>query len=453
MKIILTGGTGLIGRELGKDLVREGHEIVLLTRNPEDSKTRVPYPHTSHFWDGEKSVLEANIYEGVDGIIHLAGVGIADKRWNQSFKKKLEDSRVLATQNLLKNAPKDLKFMIGSSAIGYYKASDQPMHEEQLPASHFFGELCENWEAAAYKCLDKSRTRIVHIRTGVVLSPHGGALEQMVEPLKTGLAGPLAGGDQIMSWIDIQDIVGIYLYALNNSSMSGPYNGVAPNPVTNKELTKIIGQRVSRPVFMPVPGFAIKLVVGEAAKYILMSQNVSSKKIEKAGYKFKYSTVKESLEKNIPKLGFSEKRFYQELYIEEPIEKVFEFFSSEKNLERITPPSLQFKVLSKSTDEIEEGTLINYRLKLDGIVPLNWQTLITKWNPPHEFQDFQKKGPYRKWAHTHKFEKLGKGVLMSDQVDHDLPMGTLGWAVAGWKIKRDVNKIFDYRTKVLKEVF
>jgi uncharacterized protein len=456
MKIILTGGTGLIGRELGKALVKQGHEIVVLTREPKSSRLKTPYPHKPIYWDGESEALASESFDGVDGIVHLAGVGIAEKRWSKSFKQRLEDSRILATKNLLKNAPKNIQFFIGSSAIGFYpedSIANQAMKEETSAADHFFGQLCKQWEASAYEMLDQKQTRICHIRTGVVLSPQGGALAQMIPPLRTGLAGPLGNGQQIMSWVDIDDIVGIYLLAIENEKLKGPINGVAPHPVTNKKLTQLIGKRISRPVISPVPKISLRLVLGEFAKYLVMSQKISGEKIISFGYKFKFSDVESSLEKNIPKHKFSETRFLSEQYVDQPLEKVFEFFSNADNLEKITPPSLQFKILSKSTDKIQVGTIINYKLKLDGILPLHWQTLITGWNPPYEFTDYQKKGPYKKWNHTHTFEKLGSGVLMKDQVDYILPLSALGSIFAGWKVRRDISKIFNFRTQVLDQIF
>ncbi len=454
MKILLTGGTGLIGSELGKDLVRKGHHLFVLTRNAKTSSVKCPYPHTAIQWDGEKDSLDSKHFQGIDGVIHLAGVSVAEKRWSDKFKIRLENSRILLTKNLLKNAPSNLKFFIGASAIGYYPENSKPMDESVAPADNFFGELCKNWEAMAYQMLSgQPATRVCHIRTGIVLSAQGGALEQMLPPLKSGLGGPLADGTQIMSWIDIQDIVGIYLYALENKDVVGPINGVAPNPISNKKFTKIIGQRISRPVLVPVPRFSLKIIVGEFTKYLLMSQNVSAQKIVSLGYKFKFDTAESSLEKNIPKLKIAEARFASELYVNESVDKVFLFFSNVDNLEKITPPAMRFKVISKTTDKIEKGTLITYKLWLDGVIPLKWQTLITTWNPPNSFSDMQEKGPYKKWHHTHLFEPLGAGTLVKDQVDYSLPLGIIGLIFAGWKVRRDINKIFKYRTQVLNSTF
>lgn len=452
MRILLTGGTGLIGRELGKALVRKGHSLVVLTREPEKSKLKTPYPHTPIRWDGESGPLDKVYFDGIDGIIHLAGIGIAEKRWSTKFKFRLEDSRVTATNNLLRNAPKNLKFFIGSSAIGYYGESDMPLNEDSPAADHFFGVLCKKWEQKAYEHLDPSEVQIAHVRTGVVLSPEGGALAQMLPPLRSGLGGPLGNGKQIMSWIDIEDIVGIYLHILENK-LSGPFNGVAPKPVSNKLLTKTIGQIICRPVFSPVPKISLRIVLGEVTKYLVMSQNISSQKIENAGYKFKFPDIDLSLRKNIPKLKLGESRYISEQYVYEPIDKVFPFFSNANNLEKITPASFKFKVLSKSTEQIQVGTLINYKLKIDGIIPARWQTLISDWNPPYQFADLQNKGPFNKWHHTHKFEVLGDGVLMTDTVDYRLPLGLLGWLVAGWKVNMDIKKIFNYRSKVLDQIF
>lgn len=299
MKIILTGGTGLIGAKLGKALVERGHEIVLLTRNLKSAKEKVTYPHTSVQWDGEKETVSAEVFKDVDGVVHLAGVGINEQRWNDAFKKRLKDSRILSTALLLKNAPKNLKFFVGASAIGYYPKKDQPMFEDEPVADNFFGQLCKGWEDTAYEFLDNTRTRICHLRTGVVMAPKGGALEQMLPVLKSGLGGPLGNGKQIMSWVDIEDIIGMYIFSIENEKASGPLNAVAPEAVSNKEMTQLIGRLISKPVAIPAPKLGIRMILGEVANYILMSQNISSQKIESLGYVFKFRTIESSLLKNI----------------------------------------------------------------------------------------------------------------------------------------------------------
>ena len=300
MKILLSGGTGLIGRVVGSQLALKGHEIVVLTRDARKSKDIVSYPHQAVEWDGESQALEASCFEGVDAVVHLAGVSIAEKRWSSSFKLRLENSRIQATQNLLKNVSRTVKIFIGASAIGYYPETfDSPSCEGDPPGDHFFGQLCERWEKKAYEYLDSNQTRVVHVRTGLVLSPQGGALEKMIPPLKTGLAGPLGSGNQIMSWIDIEDVVGIFCHCLDQSSIQGPINAVAPLPVTNKEFTRTIGRRICRPVILNAPKIVLYFVVGEFAQYLLMSQNISGKKIQDLGYTFKYGDLKKSIEKNI----------------------------------------------------------------------------------------------------------------------------------------------------------
>lgn len=301
MKILLSGGTGLIGKKLGEKLALKGYEIVVLTRHVNQAQEIISYPHEIISWDGENQTLDVSYFKGVDAIIHLAGVSIAEKRWSASFKRRLEDSRILATQNLLKNAPPTLKVFIGASAIGYYPETWSSFsHEEDPPGNHFFGQLCKKWESKAYEYLDSHHTRVVHVRTGLVLSPQGGALEKMIPPLKTGLSGPLGSGKQIMSWIDIEDIVGIFCYCLEQTNIQGPINAVAPTPVTNKKFTQILGRRIRRPVILHAPQMVLRLIVGEFAQYLLMSQNVSGKKIQDLGYVFKYSELEKSLEKNIP---------------------------------------------------------------------------------------------------------------------------------------------------------
>jgi uncharacterized protein (TIGR01777 family) len=249
--------------------------------------------------------LDENCFQDVDVIIHLAGAGIADKKWTVERKKELIESRIKSTQllfeylKLMKNKPKTI---VCSSAIGIYKnQNDHLLNEESETGSDFLADLTFQWEQAVNK-FETIGIRVVKLRIGIVLSKDGGYLKSIAAPIKLGLAAALGTGKMITSWIHISDLANLFLYAAVNEKMQGVFNAVAPNPVTNFEMTKQIAKTLNKPFFLPnVPAFILKLVFGEMSSVILMSQNISSKKTEEIGFKFEYLNVTDAL-KNIYKI-------------------------------------------------------------------------------------------------------------------------------------------------------
>ena len=450
MKILISGGTGLVGKELGKTLSQKGHQLFVLTRSPDKANWQCPYPQTPITWEelGSSSLLPP-----LDAIINLAGAGVADRRWTGAYKKEIHDSRVQGTKRLVdlacERCPK-LSVFISTSAIGIYDSPHGELLPEEAPQSQgFLGQLCQDWEAAAQGLKEGVRTLI--LRVGVVFSEKGGALAKMVPPIQGGYGGFLGDGQQYMSWIDREDLTNMYVFALENK-IQGTFNATAPQPETNRAITKHIAQRLGVRGGPRVPYLALRLGLGEAASHFVESQKVSSAKIQKAGFQFECQQVHESIGKRVPLLKGSEKRLIFQQWLPLSKEELFPFFSDAKNLEQITPPSLRFKILNTSTETIQSGTEINYRLRIDG-VPVRWRTLIKDWKPPHMFSDNQEKGPYKKWYHTHLFEDLAHGTLMTDQVDMILPLGLLGSLALSWKVFRDVEKIFQYRKKIIHDLF
>ncbi|MEM7647501.1 MAG: DUF1731 domain-containing protein, partial [Pseudomonadota bacterium] len=293
--------------------------------------------------------------------------------------------------------------------------------------------------------------RGVILRVGLVFSEKGGTLEKMVPPIQGGFGGCLGNGKQYMSWIDIDDLVNMYVFALENK-ISGAYNATAPNPETNKEITHKIAQHLGVRLGPSVPYFALRVALGEFAAHVIESQRISPEKIQNKGFQFEYKDVIDSIKKRVPQLKGAERKLIFEQWIPKPKDEIFPFFAEARNLEQITPPSLNFKILDVSSDTVQKGTIINYKLRIDGI-PIRWRTLIKDWNPPHIFSDNQEKGPYKKWYHVHYFEDMAGGTLMTDQVNMVLPMGLLGYAMASWKVLRDVKNIFKYRKEVVKKLF
>jgi uncharacterized protein (TIGR01777 family) len=289
--VLITGGTGLIGKRLSFLLQSKGYEVRLLSRdeNPDAQ-------YKTFVWDIHKRYIDEKAFENLDCIVHLAGAGIADKKWSEARKKVIIDSRVESTKLLLEYVQKlhvSLEAFVSSSAVGYYGSitSEIIFKEEDNPGNDYLAEVCKLWEAAIFE-FQSERIRTVAIRTGIVLSQKGGALQKMKTPVITALGS----GSQYIPWIHIDDLCGIYLKAIEDSHMEGSYNGVAPEHETNKTFSKKLAKVFKRP-FLPIgaPAFILKLVFGEMATLLLNGSRISSQKILDAGFDFSFPTLNEAL--------------------------------------------------------------------------------------------------------------------------------------------------------------
>ncbi len=448
MKILLTGATGLIGKELGKELVRQGHSIVALSRNASKARLELPYPAEIIEGDLNQGPLTSVVLNSVQAVIHLAGENVGEGRWTQERKKKILESRTVATANLIASLPADLQVLISASATGYYgNRGEEILTEQSRQGEGFLAEVCEKWEGAVDLVSQRCpRVRIVKLRTGVVFAPFGGALMKMLTPFQMGVGGVLGSGQQWMSWIHLTDLVRLYSEALANSAWSGVYNAVAPHPVSNREFTQVLCQALKVQQGPPAPSLAISVLFGEMGQVILDSQNVKSERLREIP--FQYPDLRSALNQCAGPYAGGNQVFFAQQYFDLPREKVFHFFSKAENLEAITPPLLNFHVQAMSTEKIQEGTLIDYKLKIRG-VPVSWRTRIEEWSPAQRFVDTQLKGPYKVWHHTHAFEDLGSGTLMTDVVKYVLPLGLLGRLAGGAFVKGDVEKIFAYRRQTV----
>jgi ligand-binding SRPBCC domain-containing protein len=251
-----------------------------------------------------------------------------------------------------------------------------------------------------------------------------------------------------MSWVHIQDVVGAMVFAMETAAMNGVYNLVAPETARQKKIAQVIANQLNSFYGPPVPQFMLKLILGEQAGLALNSLNVSSQKLVSGGYKFHFSNVDAALQDLLSnwKNGVAVKTYQQ--YFPLPKEKVFAFFADAKNLEHITPKTLHFKITKMSTERIQKDTLIDYKLKIHS-VPARWRTHIQTWEPNTSFSDTQLKGPYSLWHHTHSFEQLGTGTLMTDIVRYKLPAGLMGRLTAQAWVDSDVEKIFAYRRETV----
>lgn len=297
MKTIgITGGTGLVGRAITKLLINKGYRVIIFTRHLRPESDGVSYA----YWDANKQEISHDALQQVDGIIHLAGEGVADKRWTPQRKLQILESRTIGTSfitnQILQHAPK-CKAFIGASAIGYYGADKggKPFTETDSPSTDFLGSTCKAWEDASQSIAGKIRR--VLIRIGIVMSTEGGAFKEFAKPVKFGIAPLLGGGKQTVSWIHIDDLAALFVYALENEMMQGVYNGVAPTPVAQSQLMYSIRKNskgISIPI--PVPAFILKIMLGEMSIEVLKSATVSSQKTEQTGFQYQYTTINKAVD-------------------------------------------------------------------------------------------------------------------------------------------------------------
>ncbi|WP_242922968.1 TIGR01777 family oxidoreductase [Pontibacter liquoris] len=301
-KILIAGGTGLIGVRLSEMLIDLGYEVAHLSRDPE----KLP-SYKTFKWDPQNGYIDANAISYADYIVNLAGANVGSDKWTDERKKKILSSRVDSANLIYRSLQENehhVKGYITPSAIGIYgNSGEQLMSEESTYASDFLAEVCKAWEAAAWQ-MKELNIRTVILRLGLVLSNKGGALPQIARPIKLGAGAPLGSGKQYMSWIHIDDACRIFIRAIEDPQMEGVYNAVAPHPVTNKEFTTELAEALKRPLVLPkVPAFALNLVLGEMSEVVLTGQRVSANKIMQTGFTFEYNYLEEALE------SFYEKNF------------------------------------------------------------------------------------------------------------------------------------------------
>lgn len=298
-RILITGGTGFIGKELCRKLHAKGYLLTVLSRQSTDIVRSLCGPV-----EATDSLQHLEGHSGFDAIINLAGEGIAEKRWNEERKNALRNSRIGLTRELVKVAESWQTLpavMVSGSAVGYYgDQGSQLVTEETSPNDEFTHRLCRDWENEAL-ALEKHGVRICLSRTGVVAGPNGGFLQQMLPPFKLGLGGPLGSGEQYMPWVHRTDVVNGLIWMLETTTAHGPYNMVSPNPATNREFTKTLASVLHRPALIPMPAPALRVAMGEMARLLLTGQKAIPERLQKEGFEFQYPELEQALKDSVKK--------------------------------------------------------------------------------------------------------------------------------------------------------
>jgi uncharacterized protein (TIGR01777 family) len=361
MLVLLTGGTGWIGKDLGLELVRRGHKVRLLCRDPKKAQLEIPFPAECFPWRDENAPIPAPSLRGVEAVIHLLGEPVAEKRWTKQIKKKIWDSRVKSTEALCHAlySSESLEVFVSASGIGFYgDRGNEELNEFSERGKDYLAQVCVAWEEGLQK--SELKARKINFRIGMVLGRNGGALRKMLPAFQLGIGGPIAGGQQWVSWIHKADLVAMLINGIENKKINGIYNAVSPEPVRQSEFTKIFAQVLGRPAFLPVPTLALQVLFGELASAIIASQKVMAQKILKTGFKFRFLGLKKALLDILDPEIKGEKEFASEQFIPAKVGEVSSAFIDAVHSETLTP-----------------------------------------------------KGP---WLHTHKVESLGSGTLILDTV-------------------------------------
>ena len=296
MKILITGASGFLGQKLAESLLKNKNSLVFVSRNADKTKQKLSLKGDYYSWDYKKEEFPQKALKGVDSVIHLMGEGIASGRWNNKRKEEIYNSRILTTRKIVKALPASVKSFLCSSAVGIYSHSFKQKYTEETSFNYngtFLQKTCIDWEEEALNAKKSSR-RVVLLRTGLVLG-QAGFLAKMLPVFKAGLGGCIAGGKAYMSCIHADDWVSAVEFCIQNKKIHGPVNMVSEHPVTNQEFTKTLAKAVRRPAFFHIPGFVIKILLGEASRLALDSQYVIPEKLKKNGFLFKFNNINEAL--------------------------------------------------------------------------------------------------------------------------------------------------------------
>ena len=452
MRFLVTGATGMIGRSVCKQLLARGHEVHITTRNKRSTQKRFDLPVKIFEWLGAGKGIEEAAFEKVNGVINLMGEPLFSGIWSETKEERVWDSRVKNTEALKKLLDQfcpELQSYVGASAIGYYPFSPMAVNEDAKPGDHALSHICQGWEEAHQKVRAKNHTII---RIGVVLAKPAALVQGLYLGALGRTCATFGGGNQIISWIHLDDLTELIIRSAL-SEVRGILNGVAPHPVSQKDLNKACEQVLGKKLLtLPIPSFVIAKILGPAAPALLNSQNVIAKNL--SDFSFRYPQIKDALAEALPLnplalAGSRQLCFYStfEQYLSVSSDKVWDFFLTPENLEKITDQKAQMKIQKMSTSAMGEGTQIQYSLKVFG-VPMQWGAKIFSFNPKASFIDVQEKGPFALWHHEHRLIPMGSGVLIVDEIHWRPPLYPFSILVIPL-IKRELRKQFSFRKRKL----
>ena len=446
-------------------LRRDGHEVCAWVRDEARAKGQLGAEVDLVSTGASRESLVETLAH-CDAVVNLAGESIAAGRWTHRRKEALVASRVGVTERVVDAllAAERPRVLVSASATGFYgDRGDERLDEESGGGAGFLADLCRDWEAATTRAVEGG-VRVVSLRMGVVLGREGGALAKLLRPFRAGLGGVLGSGRQFVSWIHLHDLVEVVAAALSDERFRGPLNAVAPQPVTNRELTGALGRALDRPTRLPVPRASLRLVLGEGASALFESQRVFPKRLLEVGFRFRFPMVDDALwdlldETHVeigpigegagaPGARRARHLLRTSATLAAPVGDVFAFFSAPANLGVLTPPRMRFRI-ARQPAGMSEGTVIEYRIRIARL-DLGWRTRIERWEPGRGFVDSQIAGPYRLWRHEHTFQAVPDGTKMEDVVSYAVPLGWLGLLANRLFVAPELRRIFSYRRDVIR---
>ena len=406
--------------------------------------------------DVSDSSPDARALEQLDAIVHLAGETVAG-RWSQEKKRRIYDSRVNGTRNLvaaLAALEKRPPVFICASAIGYYgDRGNEVLDDASPPGRGFLADVCARWEHEA-QAAAKLGIRVVSVRIATVFGAGGGALAELIPICNAGAGGPLGSGRQWMPWIHVDDLAALFCFAIDRNDMSGAIVGASPDYATNARIMAAVCHALRRPALLPAPAFALKAVLGEFAGTLLAGQLVLPQRAAAAGFRWRHTQLEEALidivapaSKRRPAL----RRLSGEMSLASSPDKVIAFFSDASSLEKVSPPAMRVRLTPRSARSLSRGAVVEYILQ-SGILRLRCQALIAEWRNGADFTDVQVRGPFLWWRHVHEFEVKGDLVVVRDRLEYLLPFQPLG-NIALSKVQRDIENAFAFRRRAIEEIF